>query len=166
MMILLYTVSVTVPFVPSPVEVIKKAFEIAELKPGELVLDPGCGDGRSLVIATKEFGARGVGIEIRKDLLETAMRNIIAAGVQDRVLLIHGSFYDVKFPQADVVFLYLLTSVNERLRPKLERELKPNTRIVSHDFEVTGWKPVESITVEEGGRTHKIYYYIVGESRR
>ncbi|MGB9708988.1 MAG: SAM-dependent methyltransferase [Infirmifilum sp.] len=158
--------SISVPYVPSPPEVIKKAFQIADLKPGELVLDPGCGDGRSLVIASKYFGARGVGIEIRKDLLETAMRRIVDEGVSDKVLLIHGSFYDIKFPPADVVFLYLLTSVNERLRPKLERELKPDTRIVSHDFEITGWKPVEVVTVEEGGRTHKIYFYIVGESRR
>lgn len=157
--------SINVPFVPSPLEVIRRAFQIAGLKPGELVLDPGCGDGRSLVIASKEFGAKAVGIEIRKDLLETAMRNIVEAGVQDRVLLIQGSFYEVKFPQADVVYLYLLTSVNERLRPKLERELRPDTRVVSHDFEVTGWKPVDVVTVEEGGRTHKVYYYIVGESR-
>ncbi|MEZ0345433.1 MAG: methyltransferase domain-containing protein [Infirmifilum sp.] len=156
--------SITVPFVPSPPELIKRAFEIAGLKPGELVLDPGCGDGRSLIIAAKEFGARAVGIELRKDLLETAMRRISEEGVSDRVLLIHGSFYDIAFPPADVVFLYLLTSVNERLRPKLERELKPTTRVVSHDFEVTGWKPVEAVTVEEGGRTHKIYFYIVGES--
>jgi len=119
-----------------------------------------------LVIAAKEFGARAVGIEIRKDLLETAMRNVRLAGVEDRVLLIHGSFYDVRFPPADVVFLYLLTSVNERLRPKFLSELKLSTRIVSHDFAITGWKPVEVVDVEEGGRSHKIYYYIVEESLR
>ncbi|MCC6003167.1 MAG: class I SAM-dependent methyltransferase [Thermofilum sp.] len=155
-----------VPYVPSPYEVIKKALEIAGLKKGELFLDPGCGDGRSLVMAAKDFGARAVGIEIRKDLLERALKNVIEAGVSDNVLLINGNFFDVKFPQADVVFLYLLTSVNEKLKPKLQSELKPTTRIVSHDFEITGWKPIRVVEVREGGRSHKIYYYIVGESSR
>jgi tRNA A58 N-methylase Trm61 len=159
-------VGVTVPFVPSPPEVIRQALKLAGLRSGELLLEPGCGDGRTLVIAAKEFGARAVGIEIRKDLLETAMRNVRLAGVEDKVLLIHGSFYDVRFPPADVVFLYLLTSVNERLRPKFLSELKPSTRIVSHDFAITGWKPVEVVDVEEGGRSRKIYYYIVEESLR
>jgi len=107
-----------------------------------------------------------VGIEIRKDLFERAMKNVRMAGVEDKVLLVHGSFYDVRFPPADVVFLYLLTSVNERLRPKFLSELKPSTRIVSHDFAITGWKPVEVIDLVEEGRSHKIYYYIVEESTR
>lgn len=162
----IYTVSVTVPYVPSPYEVIRKALEIAGLKSGELFLDPGCGDGRSLVIASKEFGAKAVGIEIRRDLLEQAMKNVIEAGVAGNVVLVNGSFFEVKFPKADVVFLYLLTSVNEKLKPKLLSELKPSTRIVSHDFEITGWRPVEVYNLEEGGRSHRIYYYVVEESSR
>ncbi|MEM4411547.1 MAG: class I SAM-dependent methyltransferase [Thermofilum sp.] len=155
-----------VPFVPSPPELIRYVLKLANLQPGELLLEPGCGDGRTLVIAAKEFKARAVGIEIRKDLFELAMKNVTTAGVDDKVLLIHGSFYEVKFPPADVVFLYLLTSVNEKLRPKLFMELKPTTRIVSHDFEIVGWKPVKVETFYEGGRSHKIYYYVVGESAR
>lgn len=153
-----------VPFVPSPPELVRYALKLANLRPGELLLEPGCGDGRTLVIASKEFGARAVGIEIRKDLVELAMKNVAAAGVEDRVLIIHGSFYDVKLPPADVVYLYLLTSVNERLKPKLLAEMKPTTRIVSHDFEIVGWKPVRVETFYEGGRSHKIYLYVVGES--
>jgi len=158
--------STIVPYVPSPYEVIKKALEIAGLKHGELFLDPGCGDGRSLIIAARDFGARAVGIEIRKDLLERAYKNVIEAGVSDNVLIVNGSFFDVTFPPADVVFLYLLTSVNEKLKPKLKKELKPETRIVSHDFQITGWKPVKILEVNDGGRSHTIYYYIVGESSR
>lgn len=155
-----------VPFVPSPPELIRYALKLANLQPGELLLEPGCGDGRTLVIASKEFGAKAIGIEIRKDLFELAMKNVASAGVENRVLLIHGSFYEVKFPPADVVFLYLLTSVNEKLRPKLLSELKPSTRIVSHDFEIVGWKPVKVETFHESGRSHKIYYYVVAESAR
>lgn len=158
--------SFTVPFVPSPPELIRQALKLAGLRSGELLLEPGCGDGRTLVIAAKEFGARAVGIEIDRGRLEMAMRNIRLAGVEDKVLLIHGNFYEVRFPPADVVFLYLLTSVNERLRPRFLSELKPSTRIVSHDFEITGWKPLEVVHLEEGGRSHKIYYYIVEESAR
>lgn len=156
--------TVNVPYVPTPFEVIRRAFRVAGLKPGELVLDPGCGDGRSLVIAAKEFGARAVGIEIRRDLLEKAMRNILENGVGDRVLLVQGSFYELKFPAANVVFLYLLTSVNEKIRPKLEKSLGPEARVVSHDFEVVGWRPVKVLTVQDGGRSHRIYYYVVGKS--
>lgn len=158
--------TINVPYVPTPFEVIRKAFKVAGLKPGELVLDPGCGDGRSLVIAAKEFGARAVGIEIRRDLLERAMRNVLIEGVSDKVLLVQGSFYELEFPPADVVFLYLLTSVNEKIRPKMEKDLGPETRVVSHDFEVMGWKPVKIVTVQDGGRSHRIYYYVVGKSAR
>ncbi len=156
--------SVSVPFVPTPYEVIRRAYEVAGLKAGEVVFDPGCGDGRSLVIAAKEFGARAVGIEIRKDLLERAMRNVLSEKVSDRVMIIQGSFYELDFPPADVVFLYLLTSVNEKIRPKMEKSFGPNTRVVSHDFEVLGWKPLKVLTVHDGGRSHRIYYYVVGKS--
>jgi len=150
---------VSVPFVPTPVEVIREMLKIAGLKPGETVLDLGCGDGRVLVIAAKEFGANAIGIELRSDLVKRAAVNALKEGVNDRVLIIHGNFFELRLPPADVIFLYLLTSVNERLRPKLERETKVGARIVSHDFEIVGWKPKKVLEFRDGGRSHRIYLY-------
>ncbi|MEM1508828.1 MAG: methyltransferase domain-containing protein [Thermofilaceae archaeon] len=150
---------VSVPFVPTPIEVVKEMLRLAELKPGEVLLDLGCGDGRVLVLAAKEFGARAIGIELRSDLVSRAVRNIIREGVQNKVLVIQGNFFELKLPPADVVFMYLLTSVNERLRPKLEKEAKLGARIISHDFEITGWKPKRVEDFKDGGRSHRIYLY-------
>lgn len=151
---------VSVPFVPTPVEVIRKMLEIANLKPGELLLDLGCGDGRVLIVAAKEFGARAIGIEIRNDLANRAAYNVAKEGVKDKVLIINGNFFELKLPPADVIFMYLLTSVNERLRPKLEKEAKRGARIVSHDFEIVGWKPKAVEDFRDGGRSHRLYLYI------
>ncbi|HDD63537.1 MAG TPA: methyltransferase domain-containing protein [Thermoprotei archaeon] len=150
----------TVPFVPTPEKVIREMLKLAGVKPGETIYDLGCGDGRILIIAAKEFGAKAVGIEIRKDLIERCMTKIKNLGLEDRILLIHGNFFEVDISEADVVTLYLLTSVNEKLKPKLERELKPGARVVSHDFEVLGWNPKKVIEVEDGWRKHKIYLYV------
>jgi len=156
--------SITVPFVPTPIEVIREMLTIAELKPGELLLDLGCGDGRVLIVAAKEFGARAIGIELRDQLANRAAYNAAKEGVKDKVLVVHGNFFDLKLPPADVIFMYLLTSVNERLRPKLEREAKLGARIVSHDFEVTGWKPRRVEDFRDGGRSHRLYLYVVPEA--
>lgn len=151
---------ISVPFVPTPMEVVREMLRVAGLKPGETVLDLGCGDGRVLVVAAKEFGARAIGIELRTDLVSKAALNAIKEGVRDKILIIHGNFFELRLPPADVIFLYLLTSVNERLRPKLEREAKPGTRIVSHDFEVVGWKPNRIVEFRDGSRSHRIYLYV------
>ena len=91
---------------------------------------------------------------MRKDLYEQCVKKIKELGLEDRVKVIHGNFFEVDISEADVVFLYLLTSVNERLRPKLEKELKPGARVVSHDFEVLGWKPVKVEDLYEEWRSH------------
>ncbi len=151
---------ITVPYVPTPIEVVREMLKLAGLKPGEIILDLGSGDGRVLITAAKEFGAKAIGVELRKDLIEKAITNIEREGVKDRVMIIQGNFFDIKLPPANVIFLYLLTSVNERLRPKLEKETKPGTRIVSHDFEIAGWKPYKVKEVRDGGRTHRIILYM------
>jgi len=150
---------ITVPYVPTPKAVIREMLKLADLKPGELVFDLGCGDGRVIIMAAKEFNAYGVGIEMRSELIQRAMSNIIEFGVQDRVLIIQGNFCDINLSPADVVFLYLLTSINEKLRPKLERELKEGARVVSHDFQVTGWTPKVKKNIKDGGRVHWVYLY-------
>jgi len=152
---------VLVPYVPTPYEVVREMLKLAEVNEDDIVFDLGCGDGRILIMAAREFGARAVGIELRKDLVEQCIKNVREAGLEDRILVIEGDFFDFDLSEATVVTLYLLTTVNEKLRPKLERELKPGARVVSHDFEIIGWRPKASKSVNESYRSHKIYLYQV-----
>jgi len=136
---------------------------LAELKPGEVFYDLGAGDGRTVIMAAQEFGARAVGIELREDLAKKALQTVYQLGLQDRVTILHSNLFDVDISPADVVFLYLTTSANEKIKPKLEAELKPGARVISHDYEIVGWKPFK---VEEfcenpslGYPSHTLYLY-------
>ncbi|HEX69033.1 MAG TPA: methyltransferase domain-containing protein [Candidatus Bathyarchaeota archaeon] len=136
---------------------------LAELKPGEILYDLGAGDGRAVIMAAQEFGARAVGVELREDLAKKALQTVYQLGLQDRVTILHSNLFDVDISPADVVFLYLTTSANEKVKPKLEAELKPGARVVSHDYEIIGWKPLK---VEEfcenpnlGYPSHTLYLY-------
>lgn len=148
-----------VPFVPTPEVVVRRMLQVSGVKEGEIVYDLGCGDGRIVIMAAREFGARAICVEIRNDLYEQTLRRVRELHLEDRVKVIHGNFFEVPIEDADVVTMYLLTSVNQMLRPKLERELRPGTRVVSHDFEVPGWKPVLVEDIYEEWRSHKIYLY-------
>jgi len=150
-----------VPFVATPEVVVRRMLQLARVQPGEVLYDLGSGDGRIVIMAAKEFGARAFGVEIRKDLYEQSMARIKDLGLADRATIINASFFDVDLSNADVVTMYLLTSVNERLKPKLERELRPATRVVSHDFEVPGWRPVVVEEIYEEWRSHKLFLYKV-----
>ena len=151
------------PFVASPLPVVRRMLVLAKLKPGEVFYDLGAGDGRTVIMAAQEFGARAVGIELREDLAKKALQTVYQLGLQDRVTILHSNLFDVDISPADVVFLYLTTSANEKVKPKLEAELKPGARVVSHDYEIVGWKPVK---VEEfcenpslGYPSHTLYLY-------
>ena len=151
------------PFVASPPQVIRRMLVLANLKPGEIFYDLGAGDGRTVIMAAQEFGARAVGIELREDLAKKALQTVYQLGLQDRVTIIHSNIFDVDISPADVVFLYLTTSANEKVKPKLEAELKSGARVVSHDYEIVGWKPAK---VEEfcenpklGYPSHTLYLY-------
>ncbi|AEA11867.1 putative RNA methylase [Thermoproteus uzoniensis 768-20] len=148
-----------VPFVPTPEVVVRRMLQLARVRPGEVLYDLGSGDGRIVIMAAKEFGAYAYGIEIRKDLYEQSTAKIRDLGLEGRARIINTNFFDADISDADVVTMYLLTSVNERLKPKLEKELRPGTRVVSHDFEVSGWRPVVVEEVYEEWRSHKIYLY-------
>jgi len=148
-----------VPFVATPEVVVRRMLQLARVQPGEVVYDLGSGDGRIVITAAKEFGARAFGVEIRKDLYEQSTARIKDMGLSDRATIINASFYDVQLTDADVVTMYLLTTVNERLKPKLEKELRPATRVVTHDFEVPGWRPVVVEEVYEDWRSHKLFLY-------
>ena len=155
------------PFVPTPWRVVREALRVADVKPGELVCDLGCGDGRFLVAAARDFGARAVGVEIRKDLVEKALFNAFKSRVAEFVKVLHGDFLSMKLPKADVVTLYQLTSLNRLLAPKLSCQLPRGARVVSVDFRIPGWIPVKKFTVldeESTGKGYDLYLYVVGLS--
>jgi len=141
---------------------VEKMLEAARVKAGDTVYDLGSGDGRIVITAAQKFGARGVGVEISPDLCRTARAKIKSLGLEDRITMIHGSALRVDLSPADVVTLYLLTSSNERLKPNLERYLKPGARVVSNEFPVKGWKARDVITIATPGMKHTIYLYEVG----
>jgi len=151
------------PFVPSPVQVIEFMFKLAGLKAGEVLFDLGAGDGRTVILAAKSFGARAVGVELREDLAKKALNTIHERGLSDRVTIVNGDMFSVNLTSADVVFLYLTTSANEKIRPKLEADLRKGVRVVSHDYEIVGWRPLRVENYCEnpklGYPSHTIYLY-------
>jgi SAM-dependent methyltransferase len=151
------------PDFPTPQLVVDRMLAIAQTRPADTVYDLGCGDGRIVITAAKKFGAHAVGIEIRRDVYEKTLARVSALGLAGQVRIVHGNALHYDLSPADVVTLYLLTSSNERLRPELEKSLKPSARVVSHDYEIRGWKPVkvEKLLVE--GRPHVIYLYSAGQ---
>ena len=147
------------PFVASPLTVVRKMLEYAELKPGETLYDLGSGDGRIVIMAAQEFGAKGVGIELNKRLLGEARTKGDALRLGERAQFIQGNIFDVDLSPADVVTMYLTTGANEKVRPKLERELRPGARVVTHDFSIPGWDNALNLKFREGYRSHTIYLY-------
>jgi 16S rRNA A1518/A1519 N6-dimethyltransferase RsmA/KsgA/DIM1 with predicted DNA glycosylase/AP lyase activity len=130
-------------FVPTPNNVVDAMLDIAAVGPGDVVYDLGSGDGR-IVIAAARRGARGVGVELDPRLVAESTRNATKAGVADSTQFIEGDIFKTDLSKATVVTLYLLSSINQRLRPKLLRELKPGSRIVSHRFRMGAWEPEQS----------------------
>jgi len=138
---------------------------LAGTKPGELVYDLGAGDGRIMSLAVRKFGATAVGVELQESRFRTIAERITKEKLQESASVIHGDFLDVDLSNADVVTLYLLPSVNSLMRPKLERELRYGARVVSHDFPIEGWYPMQVETVESELKTHAIYLYKIPRSR-
>lgn len=153
------------PTVGSPERAIDKMLEMASPKPGETLYDLGCGDGRILIAAAERYKVKGVGIEISSRLAETAAENVKRHRLQGEVKIIHGNFMQTDLSPANVVTLYLATTANDTLRPNLEHYLRPNTRVVSYDYPIPGWKPVETSETEgHQGAVHTIYLYEVPNS--
>jgi len=136
---------------------------LAGLKPGEVFFDLGAGDGRAVIMAAKDFGARAVGVELREDLVKKTLSSIYELRLQNRVTMVNGDMFKVDLTSADVIFLYLTTSANEKVKPKLEAELKKGVRVVSHDYEIVGWKPAKVEKFCEnpslGYPSHTLYLY-------
>jgi SAM-dependent methyltransferase len=146
-------------FVPTPDTVIAAMLKAAGVTKDSVVYDLGCGDGRIVVAAARDFGARAVGIDIDPVRIKEANENAKKNGVTDRVKFIQGDLFTADIKEATAVTLYLLPSLNVKLRPKLQKELKPGTPIVSHAFDMGDWKPEETIQVD--GRT--VYLWHVGK---
>jgi len=141
---------------------------ITEIKPKQIIYDLGCGDGRVAIMAAQDFGARSVGVELRDDLAKQALVKIAEQGLEGKVKIFQKDMFGVDISQADVVFLYLTTTANAKVKPKLESELKKGARVVSHDYEVLGWKPLKVENFCEnpklGYPSHTIYVYEIGKS--
>ena len=150
------------PDYPTPQSVVERMLALAEVKPSDTVYDLGCGDGRIVITAATKFNAHAVGVEIRRDIYESTLARVASLGLSDRVHIVHGDALKTDLTPADVVTLYLLTSSNERLRPVLEAQLKPGARVVSHDFEIRGWKPDQTEKMMVQGRPHMIFAYRIG----
>ncbi len=128
-------------YVPTPQPVVDAMLKLAEVKKGDVLYDLGSGDGRIPITAAKQYGVRAVGIEIDPERIKEAKANALQAGVAGRVSFREQDLFQSDFREASVVTLYLLSSLNEKLRPKLLAELKPGSRIVSHAFPMGDWKP-------------------------
>ena len=146
-----------VPYVPTPEKVVEEMLNLASVKKSDVVYDLGSGDGRIVITAARKYGVKGVGVDIDPERIAEANENARAAGVTHLVEFHKNDLFKEDISQATVVTLYLLPQVNLRLKPKLFKELKPGTRIVSHSFDMGDWKPDQQLDVE--GR--KIYFWVI-----
>src|SRR5450631_1721410 len=153
------------PAIPTPQFLVDRMLEAGRVKPGEMVYDLGSGDGRVVITAAQNFGARAVGVELMPDLVRKARERIRSMGLADRVAILEGSALRVDLSPADVVTMWFLTNSNDRLRPHLEKQLKTGARVVSNEFPIRGWKPTEMIQIKVGKMEHTIFVYEIGRTK-
>ena len=153
-------ISSTTYFVYTPIPVAREMLSLGELKPGETLFDLGCGkEGNILFIAAEEFKARAIGIEIQPYLVKDLKNTISSPEYENKIRVIEGDLFDLDINSADLITLYLYPSMMEKLLIKLDKELKPGTRVVSLNYKIDGWKPLKEKKVEYAGINHKIYLY-------
>lgn len=149
-----------VPFVPTPQEVVERMLELAQVKKGDVVYDLGSGDGRIVAAAAKKYGVKAVGFEIDPDLVKQSRENIQKAGVAHLAEIRQQDILTVDLSPATVVTMYLLPEVNLKLRPHLWKQLKPGSRVVSHDFDMGDWKPVKVEHIKDNSNwDHTLYLW-------
>lgn len=153
------------PFVPTPQLVVERMLEAADVTSADTVYDLGSGDGRIVIAAAEKFQAKAVGIEINPHLVEESQKRLQELGLAERASVVQQHLLEADLRPATVVTLYLLTSSNAQLRPKLERELKPGSRVVSHDFQISGWTPLKTVVVNREPRRHMIFVYEIGNHK-
>ena len=155
-----------VPYVPTPQEVVDKMLAMARVTPNDYLIDLGSGDGRIVVTAVRKYGARGFGVDLNPQRIREAVENALQNGVSDRTAFYQRNLFETDLSSASVITMYLLPRVNMALRPRL-LDLRPGTRIVSHDFDMDDWKPDETVHMDvrekygSSSGTSSIYFYIV-----
>lgn len=151
-------VKLDVPYEPSSEDVVAAMLDIAGVGKNDVVYDLGCGDGRILIAAAHKTGARGVGVDLDPQRIQESLENARKAGVTDRLRFFQGDLFKTEIGEATVMMLYLYPEVNLRLRPKLLRELKPSTRVVSHSHNMGEWEADRSVTAPGG---HRIHFWVI-----
>jgi SAM-dependent methyltransferase len=156
------------PYVPTPWVIVEQMLKLADIRGDDVVYDLGSGDGRLVIAAAKRFGARGVGVELQTELLDMARIGAKDESVADRVKFVQGDLFETDIKDASVVMLYLLPQFVMRLVPRLRAELRPGTRIVSHDYPLAPWPPDKELSIDVpekemivGTSWTRLYYYVV-----
>ncbi len=155
------TVEKLAPYYPTPETIVDKMLRLGGLRAGEKMVDLGSGDGRIVILAAKKYHADATGIEYDLDLFRKSVSKIRSLGLQKIARIIPGDIFKQNYSSADLVTVYLMTDSNEKIRPLLERQLRKGTRVVSHDFEFRGWKPIKTENIEDdgSGRSHTLFLY-------
>jgi protein-L-isoaspartate O-methyltransferase len=150
------------PYYPTPEAIVEKMLELGGLKPGETMFDLGSGDGRIVIIGAKKFKANAIGVEYDESLYHQSTDRIAKLGLTKTARIIHGDIFDQDYSKADVLAVYLLPVSNDKVAKLLDKQLKPGTRIVAHDFEFSAWKPVKIVDIDDDGegRSHRLYLYV------
>jgi SAM-dependent methyltransferase len=150
-----------VEYVPTPPEVVTEMLRLVDVTKQDVVYDLGCGDGRLVITAAKRYGARGVGVDVDPARIRESRENARKAGVAKQVKFLEQDLFETDVREATVVTLYLLPKLNLQLRPKLLRDLKPGTRVVSHDFDMDEWQPDQVVKVSGANYDHTVYYWVI-----
>jgi predicted RNA methylase len=153
------------PYVPTPQFIVERMLEAGRVTADDMVYDLGSGDGRIVITAAQKFGARAVGVEGMPDLCRQSRQRILALGLADRVQVVEDNVFHVDLSPATVVTMFFLTSSNERLKPNLEKYLRPGARVVSNQFPIPGWKTVEVVHVKHAAMDHSIFVYQIGKTK-
>jgi hypothetical protein len=149
------------PYYPTPETIVDKMLQFGELKSGERTVDLGSGDGRIVIMAARKFHADATGVEFDADLVRQSNEKIRSLGLQKSAHIIQGDIAKQDYSKADLLTVYLLPTSNDKIRPILEKQLKKGARVVSHDFEFSGWTPEKVQTIDDDGegRSHTLYLY-------
>lgn len=150
------------PYLPTPNTVVDAMLQAARLKPGETLFDLGSGDGRIVIAAAQKYQAKAIGVELDDELAAASASRIAENGLEKSARIIHGDLLKQDYSSADVVTVYLWPEANAQVAKLLDVQLKKGARVISHDFEMGGWKPTDTITIADDGtgRSHTLFLYI------
>ncbi|MGD1910459.1 MAG: class I SAM-dependent methyltransferase [Rivularia sp. (in: cyanobacteria)] len=156
-----------IAFIPCTQEIVEAVLKLAAVNSQDILYDLGCGDGRILIAAAKQYGTRGVGIDIDPSIIESARNKALKNRVSEKLEFYQQDLFTSNFSNATVIFIYLLPHLNLRLRPQLWKQLKPGTKIISRDFHMGDWQPLKQLKliVKEDGEVEEVtlYYWEINQ---